>query len=224
MVRTRVKSILIVILGLALFQSGSAQAGVTERKVKCPSCGHEFFLEGVARVELTEREKTLMEEGEVKELAQSLTRGRKWSERVSRLYAFVRDEIEVFRFEERRAPRHVLRDGAGWKEDKVRLLSVLLEAIGEEGYLATIDFIRFREQHTYSFVVLRVNKEEAEVLSKLTGGRGAFIRFPFRRKEGRFIPLVPLSGYSIGQLSPRFYEEENGEWKEWKYRVRLVRF
>ena len=225
MVGTGVKSILMVILALVLFQSGSAQARATERKMKCPRCGYEFFPGRVARVELTEEQRALMERGRTEELARSLTREvERWTERVARLYAFVRDEIRVFRFETQRAPRRVLRDGAGREEDKARLLSVLLGEIGVRGYLATINFVRFGEDQIYSFVALRVTREEAESLSKLTGGEGKFTHFPLRRREGRFIPLVPLSGYSIGQLSPQFYEEVNGEWKEWKYRVRLARF
>lgn len=203
MVRTARRSILMVvlILGMVLFQMGSAQA------------------------RLTEEQRALMERGRTEELAKSLTRGADtWAEEVARLYLFVRDEIEVFRFEERRSPRRVLRDGAAREEDKARLLSVLLGEVGVRGYLATINYIRFGEDQIYSFVALRATREEAEALSRATGGAGKFIHFPLRRREGRFIPLVPLSGYSIGQLSPRFYEEVNGEWKEWKYRARLARF
>ncbi|MCD5397884.1 hypothetical protein LR003_03025 [candidate division NPL-UPA2 bacterium] len=225
MIRMGVKSILMVILALIFFQAGLAQAGATERKIRCPHCGYEFFLERVARVELTEEQRALMERGKTEELAQSLTRGiEEWAERVSRLYTFIRDEIKVFHFEERRSPRRVLRDGAGRSEDKARLLSVLLDEIEVRGYLATINFVRFGEAQIYSFVALRVTREEAESLSKLTGGEGRFTHFPLWRREGRFISLVPLSGYFIGQLSPQFYQEVNGEWKEWKYRVRSVRF
>ena len=205
MIKTKTKSMLMAILTLTFFQIELAQG-----------------------YPLTERQEELRERGRVKELARSLVRGAESrAEDVSRLYLFVRDEIEAFHFENRRAPRCVLRDGAGRKEDKARLLSELLDEVGVEGYLATINLVKFGEDYTYSFVAIRATEREAEAMSKATGGEGSFTRFPLRRRRGRFLPLVPLSGYSIGQLSPEFYEETeegNGKWRKWKRRVRLARF
>lgn len=206
MVRIGIRNMLVVSLGLALA----------------------FFQAGLAQAKLTEKEKGLMKEGRVKELAKSLTKGTKGRvEKVSCLYSFVRDEIRVFQFKKRRSPSRVLRDGAGREEDKARLLSDLMDEVKIKGYLATINLIRYGEDQIYSFVAIKVTKKEAETMSRATGGGGRFTRFPLKKEKGRFIPLVPLSGYSIGQLSTDFYEEVeegSGKWKKWKYNVSFAKF
>lgn len=206
MIRARMKGVLAVALGLALA----------------------FFLMESAQAKLTGKQKALMKRGRVEELAKSLTRGMRGRvEKASRLYLFVRDEIRVFEFKEQRSAGRVLMDRAGREKDKARLLSRLLKGIKEKGYLATINLVKYGEDQSYSFVVMKVTKKEAEAMSKITGGKGEFIRFPLKRERGRFIPLVPLGGYSIGRLSTDFYKEVkegNGQWKKWKYNVSFARF
>lgn len=182
----------------------------------------------VASAELTDKQKELMERGRVRKLAESLTMGAKTRvERISSLYLFVRDEIRHFNFKSQRSPSRVLMDGAGRKDDKARLLAELLDKIDEECYLATVDFIKYGEQFTYAFVAVRARKKEAEAMSRATGGDGEFMRFRIRRREGRFIPLVPVAGYHIGKLSTEYFEETeegSGKWKRWRYPVRFKRY
>jgi len=194
--------LLVLVLTLALFQTGSAQA------------------------KLTKNQKALMRGGRVTELARSLTLGsRGWMDKVFRLYSFVRDDIALYQFKERRAPTRVIMDGAGREEDQARLLSILMRAVNVRGSLATIHLVKYGEDVTYSFVVIQANRKEAEALSKATGGGGKFTQFPLGSNKNEFIPLVPLSGYYIGRLSPDFYEvNRSGQWKKWKYYVNLARF
>jgi len=204
MIKLRVRGILLVImvLTLALFQTGSAQA------------------------KLTKDQQALRKGGRGEELARSLTRGsRSWMEKVFRLYSFVRDDIALYQFKERKSPTFVLMRGAGREEDKARLLSTLLNAVNVRGYLATINLVKYGEDVTYSFVVIQANRQQAEALSKATGGGGKFTQFPLENSNGKFVPLVPLSGYYIGRLSTEFYEaSRSGQWKKWKYHLTLVGF
>jgi len=183
---------------------------------------------GLAQAKLTENQKKMMKEGKVKELAWSLTWGAKGRvEKIVRLYLFVRDDIRVFQFKERRSSRRILMDGASRPEDKARLLSDLLYQVKIRNYLATINLIRYGEDQTFSFVALRVTWKEAEALSRMTGGNGKVTLFPIRGERGYFIPLVSLPGYSIGRLSTDFYQEVkegSGKWKKWKYGVSFAKF
>ncbi len=181
-----------------------------------------------ASPKLTDKQKKLMERGRVKELAKSLTRDAKTRlEKISCLYLFVRDEIKHFDAENRWAVKRVLREGAGRADDKARLLAELMDKIIEEKYyLATINYVKYGEQMTYAFVAIKAKKEERKALSNATGGGGECIRFPIKKK-GKFIPLVPLSGYSVGKLSTEFYdetEEGSGKWKKWKYHVSFSKY
>ena len=180
-----------------------------------------IFFRVADAIELTEKQEALMEKGKAKELAKSLTRGSAGRiDRVCTLFLFVRDNIATVQtLKTRSAPGQVLRNAGARSDDKARLLAEMLKKAGEESYLARMYIVQYGEQFTDGFVAIKTKKGEASKFSRFTGGGGTkYIKFPRKKKDKPvYIPLYPVAGHSVGQLSKNLYEEtKDGGWKEWK--------